>query len=222
VFEGIKGWKIAFSMDLGYFEVDEEVQKNTRAAVETLRGLGATVDEVDLGWTIEAQHAFEVTWQAVFHALAGDLLPRWHNELSPFLVEILEKGAKHDVPAYYGVQKVRFDMYEKLQPILDKYDVLVCPTMAIPGLKAQHSDQDPNFTVNGKKVSPFIGWIMTYPFNILSQCPVMSVPTGFSPTTDIPTGMQIVGRTFDDLSVFQAAAAFEAATRPWAHRRPDL
>ncbi len=221
-FEGIKGWKIAFSMDLGYFEVDQEVQKNTRAAVETLRGLGATVDEVDVGWTVEVQDAFEVTWQAVFHALAGDLLPRWHNELTPSLVAILEKGKQHDVPTYYGVQKVRFDMYQKLQPILEKYDVLICPTMAIPGLKAQHSDLDPNFTINGKKVSAFIGWIMTYPFNVLSQCPVMSVPTGFSASTNIPTGMQIVGRTFDDLSVFRAAAAFEAATRPWAHRRPDL
>jgi Asp-tRNA(Asn)/Glu-tRNA(Gln) amidotransferase A subunit family amidase len=37
----------------------------------------------------------------------------------------------------------------------------------------------------------------------------------------IPTGLQIVGRTVDDLSVFRAAAAFEAA-RPWRNRRPSL
>ena len=35
--EGIKGWKIAFSMNLGYFEVDPQVQRNTLAALETSR-----------------------------------------------------------------------------------------------------------------------------------------------------------------------------------------
>jgi amidase len=221
-FEAIKGWKIAFSMDLGYFEVDAEVQKNTRAALEVFKSLGCTVDEVDVGWTPAVQDAFEVTWQSVFHALAGDLLPRWQNELTPSLVAILEAGKKHGVRRYYGVQKVRFEMYQKLGPILDQYDALVCPTMAIAGLKAEHNDLDPNFTINGKKVSAFIGWIMTYPFNMVSQCPVMSVPSGFSETTGIPTGMQIVGRTYDDLSVFRAAAAFEAATQPWQKKRPAI
>lgn len=41
-----------------------------------------------------------------------------------------------------------------------------------------------------------------------------SVPSGFSPTTGLPTGLQIVGHAYDDLSVFAAAAAFEQAA-PW-------
>ncbi len=41
-------------MALGFFEVDPEVQKNTLAALEVFRSLGATVEEVDLGWTHEA------------------------------------------------------------------------------------------------------------------------------------------------------------------------
>jgi len=35
-------------MALGFFEVDPEVQKNTLAALEVFRSLGATVEEVDL------------------------------------------------------------------------------------------------------------------------------------------------------------------------------
>ena len=49
----------------------------------------------------------------------------------------------------------------------------------------------------------------------------MSVPTGFS-SCGVPTGMQIVGRPYDDLSVFRASAAFEAATRPWRSKRPAI
>jgi aspartyl-tRNA(Asn)/glutamyl-tRNA(Gln) amidotransferase subunit A len=46
------------------------------------------------------------------------------------------------------------------------------------------------------------------------------VPCGFA-RSGIPVGLQIVGRPFDDASVFHAAAAFER-TRPWADKHPKL
>jgi aspartyl-tRNA(Asn)/glutamyl-tRNA(Gln) amidotransferase subunit A len=61
---------------------------------------------------------------------------------------------------------------------------------------------------------------MTFPFNLFAQCPAASIPTGFA-RSGVPTGMQIVARTFDDLRVFRAASAFEAA-KPWRHIRPSL
>ena len=66
-------------------------------------------------------------------------------------------------------------------------------------------------------------WCMTYPFNMLSRCPVMSVPSGRA-ANGVPTGIQLVGRTYDDISVFRAAKAFESA-QPWMDersRRPEL
>ena len=39
-YEGVEGWRIAYSPDLGYVEVDEEVQENTRKAVDVFRNLG--------------------------------------------------------------------------------------------------------------------------------------------------------------------------------------
>ena len=49
----------------------------------------------------------------------------------------------------------------------------------------------------------------------------MSVPTGFS-SYGVPTGLQIVGRPYDDHGVFRASAAFEAATQPWRDKRPAI
>jgi aspartyl-tRNA(Asn)/glutamyl-tRNA(Gln) amidotransferase subunit A len=51
----------------------------------------------------------------------------------------------------------------------------------------------------------------------------MSVPSGFA-RSGVPTGVSIVGRTYDDVSVFRAAAAYERV-RPWLdapERRPKL
>ena len=66
------------------------------------------------------------------------------------------------------------------------------------------------FMIKGKTVNSMLGWFMTYPFNILSRCPVLSIPTGKA-SNNVPTGMQLVGPTYEDITVFQAAAAFESA-----------
>lgn len=64
---------------------------------------------------------------------------------------------------------------------------------------------------------------MILPFNIASRCPVLSVPSGRS-REGVPTGLSIVGRTFDDITAFRIAAAHEERM-PWLdapERRPAL
>ena len=218
--EGIKGWKVALSMDLGYFEVDSEVQKNTREAAKVFKSLGCKVEEVNLGWNYGTLDAWTTHWEGLFAALCADLLPRWQYEMDPFVVKLLERGMDLSAVRFYRCNQVRAEMYTKLAPILDQYNILICPTLAVPAVKADHRNDDPDFTINGKKVSAHIQWAMTYPFNLVSQCPVASIPSGFA-SSGVPTGLQIVARTFDDLSVFRAAAAFEAA-KPWRDKRPSL
>jgi Asp-tRNA(Asn)/Glu-tRNA(Gln) amidotransferase A subunit family amidase len=65
-----------------------------------------------------------------------------------------------------------------------------------------------------------INWCMTYPFNLMSPCPVATVPSGFA-SSGVPTGMQIVGRTYEDASVLHAALAYEAAN-PWIDKHPPI
>ena len=45
---------------------------------------------------------------------------------------------------------------------------------------------------------------------IVMALSVISLPSGRA-TNGVPTGIQIVGRTFDDLTVFRAAYAYEQA-----------
>ena len=62
-------------------------------------------------------------------------------------------------------------------------------------------------------VDPMSGWCMTNPFNMLSRCSVISVPSGFD-SNGLPTGIQIVGRTYDDVSVIRAAAGSARCSAP--------
>jgi amidase len=61
---------------------------------------------------------------------------------------------------------------------------------------------------------------MTYPFNMLSQLPVLSVPSGFA-SNGVPTGIQIISRAYDDNRVLDLASALESA-RPGTGGRPTL
>jgi amidase len=104
-------------------------------------------------------------------------------------------------------------MYRRLGPLLEEHDLLVCPTMTIPAVPADHQMFEVNFCIDGTQVDPEYGYSTTHQFNILGNLPVMSLPSGFA-TTGVPTGIQIVGRSFDDATVHRAAA-YERARGGW-------
>jgi amidase len=221
--EPVRDWKIALSMDLGYFQVDPDVRRNTEAVATALRDAGNFVQSVDLGWTEESFDA----WLAV-NATRGAAVrkvgdfERWRPHLADYTVDMIEHGKKVTAEQLVRALEIHVEMYAKLGPLLEEYRVLICPTNAIPSVPADRSPLDLNFEIDGEPARPKIAaaWFMTYPFNMLSQLPVMSVPSGFA-SSGVPTGVQIVARSWDDLAVFRVAATIERI-RPWAQFRPRL
>ena len=59
----------------------------------------------------------------------------------------------------------------------------------------------------------------TGPFN-LANVPAISVPCGFT-ESGLPLGLQLVGKPFDEETLFRAAHAYEQATT-WHTRRPPI
>lgn len=209
----IKGWRVAYSIDLGYAEVDKDVAKNTRDAVAAFKGLGATVEEVDVGWTLSALSTAMNHLNHIFGAAIGANLRDHRFEMTTYARKWAE-NAQLSTPADFFASLVGAgEMYRTMGPILDAYDVFICPTTALSAVRADLDPTVEEVMINGKRVDPVLGWVLTYPFNVLSRCPVMSVPSGFD-RNGVPTGIQIIGRTYDDVRVFRAAAAYEKV-RPW-------
>jgi Asp-tRNA(Asn)/Glu-tRNA(Gln) amidotransferase A subunit family amidase len=220
IFEPINGMKIALSIDLGFYEVDLEVDAAVRDAARAFVELGCDVTEVELSWTKQVADAMNIYVEYLVHASSASLLPEWEKELTPHIKHLIARGATQKSSTLASFSSARNAMYESIRPILREYDLLICPTLALPGVLAEHDSMDPNFTINSKPVGAYLEWGLTYPFNMLGYVPVASVPCGIA-STGIPIGMQIVGRTFDDLSVFRASAAFEGI-RSWHSRRPPI
>lgn len=212
----LKGVKIAYSIDFDYVNVDPEVRENTHKALKVFSGLGAEVAEVRLGWSSDVE----------INAL------HWYNTMNFGRQAVWWKGTHGHLMSDYALKaadaidsSTRIDdvhkaweqahrMYQTLGPVLAGHDIFICPTLSVPAVHADHNPWDPDFRINGVKVDAEYGWVMTHQFNMLQNCPVIAVPSGRA-ANGVPTGLQIVGRTFDDARVFKTAFAYEKAAGFW-------
>ena len=88
----LKGWRVALSMDLGSYRVSEEVRRSTLAAAEVFRGLGATVEEVDLGWGDEVQAACMTYLDHLFGGAISAMLDEHADDLTSYARAFAEKA----------------------------------------------------------------------------------------------------------------------------------
>ena len=219
-FENVKDMKIAYSMNLGYFPIDPEVEKSTKSSLDVFRDLGCKVDEVKINWSWDNLSYWITHWESLFATVAYQYLPKFKYDMDPIVVNLLERGRRHAATELYQVNLHRGEMHNTLSNVFSKYDCLICPTNAVPSVPIDHDQSSNDFKIEGQRVDATYGWFLTNPFNLMSQTPVMSVPSGFS-SSGVPTGIQIVGRYYDDINVFRLASAYETF-RPWHDVRPRL
>ena len=221
--KGIDGLKIAYSIDLGAYEVAREVRRETLAALDAMRGAGAAASEIDAGWAAEAIAASHA-WGAHIYADDFGAAVRDHPDLvcdyTPNFARYNEAVTAADF--HRALTVAGRVWWDHLGPLFEEYDALVCPTAATCEVAADMKPWDTSLRINGKPVGAE-DWVMTGLFNMFGRCPVLAVPSGFT-DGGMPTGIQIVGRPYDDLTVFRVARALERR-RPWMDApgsRPEL
>jgi Asp-tRNA(Asn)/Glu-tRNA(Gln) amidotransferase A subunit family amidase len=212
-----RGLRLALSIDLGYAWVHPEVEAAVRAAAAALAEAGAMVEEVELGWDWRLNDLWVEHWGVYLAAFFGHTLATHRDQLDPNVVRLMENGLAMTAVDFKRIEFARTDQWNKLSPILQRYDALLCPTMTMtaPDVGARNAEYG-RLDSEGK----YRGLDMTSVFNFVSPCPAFSVPCGTG-SDGLPIGLQIVGRRFDDLTALRVGAALEAAM-PWARRRPPV
>lgn len=205
---GVEGMRIAVCPTLGDWQVDPQILANTAAVADELRRCGAHVAEVSLPWTTERiWNASRAHFAGIFgpgvgevEASHGDLL----NDYTRAFVATMQTGS-----TFYEGLVEESALWQPLGLLFEDIDVLLCPTIATTGLLAGNPYVDDHVEINGQATVHHIMAMMTLPFNLFSRCPVLAMPSGLA-DNGVPTGVQIVGRTYEDVSVFQVAAVLEA------------
>jgi Asp-tRNA(Asn)/Glu-tRNA(Gln) amidotransferase A subunit family amidase len=211
----VTGMRIALDIDLGCWAVDPGVEREVRDAAAALADAGATVEEVDLGWTRELNDAWTQHWGVYLEAIFGHVVDEFRDRMDPKLLALMDAGRELGAVEFKRLEFVRTDGWKRLAAILERYDALLCPTMS---QAARPVDEDDDQWYVDFPDGRFRGLDMTAVFNYMSQCPALSVPAGFT-DDDLPVGMQIVARRSRDDVALQIGAALERV-RPWANRRP--
>ena len=154
----------------------------------------------------------------VYDALVEPDVPLAQNRerMSEGLVRLIEAGREVDAVTARKWEFERTAYWHKLGTLLENYQALLCPTMAITAPPVEMRDWDfAGFNEDGM----LICMDMTSPFNYTAQCPALSVPSGFA--SGLPTAVQIVTGPRDDALALRIGAAIEKA-QPWAQYHPDL
>lgn len=221
----IDGLRVAVSVDLGDWPVDPEIVSNTLQTAAALRSAGAIVDEVDLAVPRQlVLRAVSIHFNLIFAALVDKEIKAHGDLMNDYALDFASRS--RTVAAGAGLldeYELLADIYEPVGALLEQYDVLLCPTIGTRGLAAGDSYVGHGLAVGGVELDHYFDAIMTAPFNAMSRCPVLAVPSGFA-DNGVPTGVQIVGRTYDDETVFRVGAALERV-QPWFDtpaRRPQL
>jgi aspartyl-tRNA(Asn)/glutamyl-tRNA(Gln) amidotransferase subunit A len=85
------------------------------------------------------------------------------------------------------------------------------PTSPTPAFKLGERVSDP--------LQMYLADIFTVSAN-LAGLPAVSVPCGFT-SSNLPIGLQLTGRMFDEATLLAAAGAYERQTE-WSKRQPTL
>ncbi len=206
--KSIKGWKIAYSPDLGFYEISDEVRANTEAALDVFRDAGAIVEEVKIPWAASILEGAMAHLEHLFGASLAELVDTDPDSFMPYTHALVDGGRSSTAQRFLHAADVANQMYADLAAVFSTYRLLVCPTTGIPAVKADCDGVSDDVRINGVKVHPLHGWILTVPFNMLNRCPVVSAPSGFG-ANGVPTGIQIVGHTYCEKDVCNAAIAYE-------------
>lgn len=230
----VKGLRIAVPKEYIGEGVSEEVRKSVLDALAVLEKQGATWEEVSLP---HSKYAL-ATYYLLSSSEASANLARFDGVRYGYrtpnaenLIEMYKKtraeGFGEEVKrrimlgtfalssgyydAYYKkAQKVRTLIKQDFENVFEKYDVIVGPTTPTPAFKIGENIADP--------LTMYANDILTIPVN-LAGVPAISVPCGFD--KGLPLGLQIIGRHFDESTVYKVAHAFEQATE-FHKQKPQL
>lgn len=113
--------------------------------------------------------------------------------------------------AYYvKAQKVRTLIKQDFDAAFEQVDVIVSPTSPTVAFKIGARTDDP--------YQMYLADVFTIPAN-MAGIPGIAVPCGFA--EEMPVSLQILGKPFDEPTLFRVAHAYEQST-DWHRRRPSL
>ncbi|ALA59824.1 Asp-tRNA(Asn)/Glu-tRNA(Gln) amidotransferase subunit GatA [Nitrospira moscoviensis] len=231
----VKKLKIGMPREFFAEGVDPDVEQAVLAAVDELKALGGEIKEIQLPTTDAAVAVYYVLATAEassnlarYDGVKFGLRAKETKDLLELYMKTRQEGFGPEVKrrimlgtyalssgyydAYYGkAQAVRTLICQDFAAAFRDVDLIVTPVTPTPAFKLGEKSDDP--------LQMYLSDIFTISVN-LAGLPAIALPCGFS-TTNLPIGLQIIGRAFEEDTLLRAAHAYEQATQ-WYLKKPTV
>jgi amidase len=227
---GARGLRIGVVREgFGHPSSEPEVDAKVKAGADLFKKLGATVEEISVPihlvapaiWLpIAAEGATEfmlkangmgTNWRGLYNTTLLDAHSNWRHradELSDSLKITMLLGqyfTKHYRGHFYAkAQNLNRKLRAAYDAALSSYDLLLMPTLPMKATPLPPADASRELYIQ----RAFEMVPNTAPFNA-SGHPAMSLPCGMS--DGLPVGLMLIGKYYDEPTIYRAAAAFEGA-----------
>jgi len=233
----IKGLKIGIPKEYFIKGMDPGVEDRVRVAISKLEELGAKIIEVslplskyglavyyiimpsELSTNLSRYDGIKYGFSAGLDNLLENYLETRAKGFGPEIRRRIMLGTYSLSSGYYNAYylqaaKVRTLIKQEFQAVFSQVDCLVTPSSPTVAFKLGEKTADP--------LQMYLADIFTVPINI-AGLPAISIPCGFSSAKDgsieLPVGLQIIGRQFDEQTILKAAYNYEQATQ-WYKFKP--
>ncbi len=218
----IRGLRLAVPRELFGDGVDAGVKSAVLGAAKRFEALGARVEEVSMPALTYALPAYYV----ISSAEASSNLGRFDGvrygyrtknceTLEEMYLRSRSEGFGAEVKrrillgtfalsagyydAYYKkALQVRTLLFEAFSEVFSRFDAVLSPTAPTVAYRFGEKTEDP--------MTMYMGDVCTVPVNI-AGLPALSIPCGEA--DGLPVGMQLIGRAFEETTLFALGAAFE-------------
>lgn len=203
-FEGVR---VAMVKDLG-LPWAHEVKDAVRGQAKVFESMGCIVEEAepDLG---DANECFLCWRHWLLELVFGDLIKTCGDKLNDYIHWHVEQGRKLTGPQLSRLEVKRTGLYQRMREFMERYEFFLLPVNQV--LPFEAGIPYPK-EIDGLTMENYLAWMKSAYYISAVGNPAISVPCAFS-ASNLPIGIQIVGRHHDDWGVLQMAYCFEQATQ---------
>jgi aspartyl-tRNA(Asn)/glutamyl-tRNA(Gln) amidotransferase subunit A len=206
---GVQGAAIGLPSSFYFEHVDGEVEARVREAADLFASLGAEVREVEVSNLWDTLHAQRLILAAEAYAVHEERLETDPDRFDDQGLERLLNGENLKAFRYANAQQRKLHSLREFENALRSIDVLLTPTVPIPAPEIGQRQT----TIDGYEEPVYSALTrLTGPTN-LNGLPSLSVPCGTT-SSGLPVGLQLIGRPFDELTLYRFGHAYEESINP--------
>jgi aspartyl-tRNA(Asn)/glutamyl-tRNA(Gln) amidotransferase subunit A len=203
---GVRGGVVGVPQDFYFEHVEDEVGERMREAIDVFRSLGAGVWVVGIPHLWETLKAQRLTLAVDAYAIHEERLKSAPERFDEEVRERLLDGERLKAYRYANAQQIKLRAKDEFEQVLGQVDVLLTPTVPIAATLIDQ--REVNIEGYEESVRSAVTRL-TGPTN-LNGFPSLSVPCGLT-ASGLPVGMQLIGRPFDEATLYRFGHAYEVA-----------